>query len=141
MAGRKQISCVYDGYRRELCPHILGHNKQGREVALTYQFAGQSSSGLPPGGEWRFLQLSKVSNVRLRDGPWHGGDGHTRPHVCVDIVDLDVNPQSLSPGAATLTGRRGLPHLRGRLPPVDLRVWMPERSKPRSTPPGSGATA
>jgi hypothetical protein len=90
---RKQILCTYHGRLRELCPIILGHS-QGREKALTYQFGGQSNKGLPPGGQWRCLWLSEVSNVRLRDGPWHAGDSHNQPQGCVDIVDLDVNPAS-----------------------------------------------
>ncbi|HEU0157387.1 MAG TPA: hypothetical protein VFQ82_15045, partial [Stellaceae bacterium] len=60
----------------------------------TYQFGGQSRSGLPVGGEWRCLWLTEVSDVRLRDGPWHAGVSHTRPQGCVDIVDFDVNPSS-----------------------------------------------
>ena len=93
MDERKQILCVYDGYPRELCPVILGHNK-GREVALTYQFAGQSNSGLAPGGQWKCCHLSKVTAVKLRDGPWHTGSGHSREQPCVEVVDLDVNPAS-----------------------------------------------
>lgn len=93
IADRKQILCTYEGEPRELCPHILGHTK-GEEVALTYQFGGQSKSGLPPGGEWRCLFLSKVRNVRLRDGPWHAGSRHRRPQPCVEVVDVDVNPTS-----------------------------------------------
>lgn len=93
IAGRKQVFCTYEGLPRELCPHILGHTK-GEEVALTYQFGGQSKSGLPPGGEWRCLSLSKVRKVRLRDGRWHAGSGHTRPQPCVELVDIDVNPAS-----------------------------------------------
>ena len=93
MADRKQIVCVYGGYPRELCPIILGHSS-GLEKALTYQFGGQSKSGLPPGGEWRCLCLSKVSDVELRDGRWHAGSSHTQPQGCVEIVDLDVNPTS-----------------------------------------------
>jgi hypothetical protein len=93
MAGRKQILCMYGGYQRELCPVILGHSR-GQEKALTYQFGGQSKSGLPPGGEWRCLWLSKVSKVQLRDGPWHAGASHTQPQGCVETVDLDVNPSS-----------------------------------------------
>ena len=93
MAGRKQILCMYGGYRRELCPIILGHS-QGQEKALTYQFAGRSSSGLPAGGEWRCLWLSKVSNVQLHDGPWHAGVSHTQPQGCAEIVDFDINPLS-----------------------------------------------
>jgi hypothetical protein len=93
MAERKQILCEYGGYSRELCCIILGHSR-GEEKALTYQFGGQSSSGLPPGGEWRCLWLAKVSRVRLRDGPWHTGERHTEPQGCVEDVDLDVNPFS-----------------------------------------------
>jgi hypothetical protein len=91
MAARKQIVCEYDGYARELCPIILGHTR-GQEKALTFQFGGQSKSGLPPDGEWRCLWLEKVRNVQLRDGPWRAGARHTQPQGCVEDVDLDVNP-------------------------------------------------
>jgi hypothetical protein len=90
---RRQIVCVYEGHPRELCPIILGHS-QGREKALTYQFGGSSKSGLPPGGEWRCLWLSKINDAGLRDGPWHSGSSHTQPQGCVEIVDLDANPLS-----------------------------------------------
>jgi uncharacterized protein YutE (UPF0331/DUF86 family) len=93
MAERKQIVCVYDGYRRELCPIILGHS-QGEEKALTYQFGGESKSRLPRGGEWKCLWLSGVSDAQLRDGPWHVRSRHTQRQSCVEIVDLDVNPDS-----------------------------------------------
>jgi hypothetical protein len=93
MAGREQILCTYDGYPRELCPIILGHSR-GEEKALTFQFGGGSSKGLPPGGQWRCLFLDKASNVRLRDGPWHAGDSHRQPQGCVESIDLDINPAS-----------------------------------------------
>jgi hypothetical protein len=91
--GRRQIVCMYGGHRRELCPVILGHS-QDQEKALTFQFGGSSSSGLPRGGEWRCLWLSKVSDVELRDGPWFAGASHSQPQGCVEVVDLDVNPAS-----------------------------------------------
>ena len=93
MAARKQILCEYDGYSRELCAIIIGHSK-GEEKALTFQFGGQSKSGLPPQGEWRCLWLSKVRHVRLRDGPWQAGVRHTLPQGGVENVDVDVNPFS-----------------------------------------------
>ncbi len=93
MRSRKQILCTYDGLPRELCPVILGHS-DGQEVALTYQFAGQSRSGLPPEGQWFCLSLAKVRTIQLREGPWHIGDSHTRLQACVKVVDLDVNPKS-----------------------------------------------
>ncbi len=87
---RKQVVCTYRGFRREVCPHILGYTR-GREMALTYQFAGQSASGLPPGGEWRCLSLAEVRDIRLRKGRWCTGTRHTRVQACVEIVDIDVN--------------------------------------------------
>ena len=93
MRERKSISCLYKGLRREICPTILGNSK-GQEKALTYQFGGESSRGLPPGGEWRCLFLSEVSDVQLREGPWTSGSSHTQPSTCVEDVDLDVNPDS-----------------------------------------------
>lgn len=93
MRSQKQIVCRYGGYRRELCPIVLGHSR-GEEKALTYQFGGESSSGLPPGGEWRCLWLSRVSDAQLRDGPWIAGSSHLQEQGCVEDVDLDVNPLS-----------------------------------------------
>jgi hypothetical protein len=90
---RRQILCTYDGHRRELCAHILGYTKD-QEATLAFQFGGSSKSGLPRGGEWRCLWLYKVSDVHLRDGPWHTGGLHGRPQFCVELVDLDVNPES-----------------------------------------------
>ncbi|MBL8544883.1 MAG: hypothetical protein JNL81_00370 [Hyphomonadaceae bacterium] len=90
---RKQIACMYGGHRRELCPVILGHSG-GEEKALTYQVGGASGSGLPPGGEWRCLFLSKVSFARLHEGEWKSGDRHAQPQGCVEVVDLDANPES-----------------------------------------------
>ncbi|MCX7358072.1 MAG: hypothetical protein NT015_08025 [Alphaproteobacteria bacterium] len=90
---RKQIACMYGGHHRELCPIVLGHS-DGEEKALTFQVAGASSSGLPPGGEWRCLVLSKVSFARLHEGEWKSGDSHAQPQGCVQEVDLDANPDS-----------------------------------------------
>ena len=93
MAEKRQIVCSYGGLRREICAVILGHTGHD-EKALTYQFAGETSSKLPPGGEWRCLTLSKVSDVELRDGPWLTGGSHSASQSCVEIVDFDVNPDS-----------------------------------------------
>jgi hypothetical protein len=93
MRPRKQVVGTYGGFRRELCPIILGHS-QRQEKALTYQFGGESKSGLPPGGERRCLCLSKVNDIELRDGPWFAGSSHAQPQGCVEGVDIDVNPSS-----------------------------------------------
>jgi hypothetical protein len=88
LAGRNVIF-DYKGHERVVSPHVIGF-KGGLEKVLTYQFAGGSSSGLPPAGEWRCLFLSEVSNVRVGDREWHTGYGHTQPQTCVDDVDVEV---------------------------------------------------
>jgi hypothetical protein len=108
---RKPVLCVYDGHARALCPVILGHSG-GKEKALTFQFAGDSSSDLPRGGEWRCLFIAKVTRAEFHDGPWIAGRGHTRPQGCVEKVDLDANPESPY-GKSASTGANGR-HRSGR---------------------------
>ena len=86
---KHQVVATYRGHRREMCPHVLG-TKSGRRQALFFQFAGGSSSGLPPGGEWRCIPVDQLIDVVVRPGPWHTGTGHTRPQTCVDAVDAEV---------------------------------------------------
>ena len=88
--GEKQVTCMYQGYYRELCPIIIGHTR-GQERVLAFQFAGQSSSGLPPRGNWKCLDLPQVEDAELHDGPWHEGGQHTKQQSCVERVDLDIN--------------------------------------------------
>jgi hypothetical protein len=87
---RKQITCTYHSAHREICPHILG-DSGGVEKALVFQFAGETTTKLPPGGEWRCLQISEAHDIKLRDGPWHSGNGHSATQRCVEDVYIDVN--------------------------------------------------
>lgn len=93
MRTRQQIACTYRGLPRIVCPIVLGHTGD-KEKALTFQIGGESSSGLPPGGEWRCFWLSEVSLARTQDGEWKSGDAHSQPQGCVEDVDLDLNPNS-----------------------------------------------
>jgi hypothetical protein len=87
---RKQVIFTYQDRYREVCPHTLGL-KAGKEQALVFQFAGESSKGLPPGGEWRCLILAQVKDAKIKDGPWHTGEKHTQKQTCVDDVDVEVD--------------------------------------------------
>jgi uncharacterized protein YutE (UPF0331/DUF86 family) len=129
MTDGKQIVCMYDGYRREICPIILGHS-QGEEKALTYQFGGESRSGLPNRGEWRCLFLSRVREVQLRKGRWHTGDSHSQPSRCVEIVDLDVNPRSPYNPKRRLDAPPASPPTTSRGPAKDATAPRRSRKKP-----------
>ncbi len=90
IVGKKQVVCTYQGFSRELCPHTLGYT-DGRERSLSFQFAGGSSRGLPPGGQWRCMNLDEVQNPQIKDGPWHTGPTHLKPQTCVKQVQVEVS--------------------------------------------------
>lgn len=91
--NRKVITATYRGRVRVMCPHTLG-TKHGRQQALFYQFAGDSSSGLGPDGDpenWRCMFLVELSNVASQaTSEWHTAPNHSRPQVCVDQIDVEV---------------------------------------------------
>jgi hypothetical protein len=86
--AEQQVTCLYEGRARELCPHIIGTNRKGEEVVLTWQFGGVSSGPLP---QWRCLRLASVRDARARPGPWHEGGSHLMTQTCVSKIDLDIN--------------------------------------------------
>lgn len=87
--NKQQVICNYTGHERAVCPHAIG-TKGGRPQVLTWQFAGGSSSGLPAGGQWRCMEINKVSGARAQDGDWHTGGPHSKPQTCVDNIDVEV---------------------------------------------------
>ena len=88
---RRCVRADYRGLPRIMCPHVIGLKRE-KEHALFFQFAGESGSGLPPGGEWRCLDLSGLSNISIYPGHWRQGLPKTRPQSCVDQIDVQVKP-------------------------------------------------
>jgi hypothetical protein len=86
--SEQQMICTYESRHRELCPHIIGTSRNGEEVVLAWQFAGESSGRLP---QWRCLRLANVRDARARDGRWHEGGSHKTEQRCVSDIDLDIN--------------------------------------------------
>jgi hypothetical protein len=86
--NEQYVLCTYEGRYRELCPHIIGTNRNGEEVVLAWQFAGESSGSLP---QWRCLRIANASDARVRDGRWHAGGSHKTTQKCVTDIDLDIN--------------------------------------------------
>ncbi len=87
-----QVFATYNGYPREMCPHVIGR-KRGRRQALFYQFGGDSESGLRPDGSpnnWRCIPVDELRDVTIRPGEWHTAPNHSRPQTCVDEIDVEV---------------------------------------------------
>ena len=82
VANKRPIEATYQGRDRLFCPHRLGRNREGRLRVLCYQYGGDSSSGLEPGGlpaNWRCVALEELSRVRLVGGAWHTAVGSQNP--------------------------------------------------------------
>jgi len=92
--NKRCIRATYNGLIREMCPHVIGLNKRGEQQALFYQFGGESSSRpiMPDGSKdnWRCVEIGKLLNVQIFDGPWHTAPNHSRPQTCVHQIDVEV---------------------------------------------------
>ena len=83
------ISATYNRYVREMCPHVLG-TKNGKTQCLFFQFAGGSSKGLSPGGEWRCIPIAGLVIHTVYAGPWHTDANYNSDQTCVDSIDIAV---------------------------------------------------
>ncbi len=94
MREKQQVVCIYQGYRREFCPILLGRTGL-EEFSLIFQFGGETSKGrIPASGEWKCFRLAEIREIVLRDGPWRSGDSHSSAQTCMKMVEYDVNPES-----------------------------------------------
>jgi len=81
----------YDGRIRHFAPHAIGQGEDGQANVLAFQYAGQSMTDLPPGGEWRCFRVDGLSGVRRNDDRWHSRRNYSRrPHSCVARIDIAV---------------------------------------------------
>ena len=83
---RSRVSCLYNGKRREFCPHSIC-TKNGQPRVLGWQFGGASDHALP---NWRCMPIDGLSDVALVLGPWITGGSHSRAQSCITNVDIDV---------------------------------------------------
>ena len=98
---KKPFTAIYHNYRRSLCPHVLGRNKEGGLHLLCYQYAGGSSSGLKGRGSsdnWRCIAVPRLRSVRLLEERWQAAENHARPQTCIAEVlfDAEIPGRALS---------------------------------------------
>lgn len=91
--NKKIVTATYKGHLREMCPHVIGKNKNGKKQALFYQFGGSSSKKgtiSDDNAEWRCCEIDLLQNVKTKDGEWKTGENHSKPQTCVSDIDLEV---------------------------------------------------
>ena len=89
--NHRQLVFVYDGLPREVCPHALG-TKRSEWHVFVWQFGGQSSHRLDPNGDWRCMEVDRISSLTVKDGPWHRGwTKGLKASSCIDVMDTVVD--------------------------------------------------
>ena len=91
IGSKQQVTARYHDRERVFSPHALG-TKRGAAHVLVYQYAGESERGLPPGGEWRCLNLEELSHIRLEPGAWRTAENVFNPQSCLDEIDVVADP-------------------------------------------------
>ncbi len=91
IAARQQVHARYHGENRVFSPHALG-TKRGAAHVLVFQYAGGSQTGLPPGGEWRCLDVEQLRDARVESGAWRTAPNVFNPQTCLDVIDVLVEP-------------------------------------------------
>lgn len=93
--NKQQVTATYDGFYREICPHILG-KKNGKIHLFCYQFAGETSSpdGIVPGSprNWRCVSIDELEDIEIQNGEWHSADNYdSQTQRCIDDIDVEVD--------------------------------------------------
>jgi hypothetical protein len=91
--AKQPVAAIYEGRQRLLCPHILGWTKVGFPQVLSYQYGGDSESGLGEegsAGNWRCMAVGILKSVELREGAWKTASNYSFPHPCIVRVDVAV---------------------------------------------------
>jgi hypothetical protein len=87
---RSCLTAIYQNRLRHFSPHAIGKDDDGETHVMAFQYAGQSSRPLPPRGEWRCFEVSKLRNVIRNSDTWHTGFDHGRPNTCVTRIDVQA---------------------------------------------------
>jgi hypothetical protein len=88
--GKLLVSATHHGLVRELCPHSLGLNKNGRHQGLFFQFAGENCQGLHPEGEWRCIPIDALQIRSVYQGTWRTKP-EPKPDGCLSHIDVEVS--------------------------------------------------
>ena len=85
------LTGLYDNVVRHFAPHALGTTSDGTPAVFVFQYAGESSGGLPRGGDWRCFRVDGLSAVRANGERWRTRSNYSLQHQhCLALIDLAV---------------------------------------------------
>ena len=85
------LTAVHLGEVRHFVPHSLGLDRSDRPKVLAFQYAGGTTTILPPDGDWRCFAIGDLVDVRRNGDPWKISRAfYRRANRCVMKVDISV---------------------------------------------------
>jgi hypothetical protein len=92
---RRCLSGLYEGSLRHFAPHALGASIDDAPYVFVFQYAGESSGGLPRGGEWRCFRVDGLSALRANGERWRTRSNYSLSRQsCLARIDLAVPTSS-----------------------------------------------
>lgn len=113
--NRQALSGSYQNRQRVFSPLALGHKGTTPRV-LVFQTVGSSRSRLPTRGDFRCLNVDRLTNVRPAPGGWREAAAGWHPQSCMDSVEVAIGghdyvhlgPRGIATGFRVPPGRRRL---------------------------------
>ena len=88
---RRCLTGLYDGVVRHFAPHALGTKLEGTAAVFVFQYAGETVTGLPTGGQWRCFSLDKLSHLRINEHHWRSRSNYTlKRQSCLAMIKVGL---------------------------------------------------
>jgi hypothetical protein len=79
---KESLTANYQYYVRHFSPQALGDDRRGIKMVTGFQYGGGRAGGLPPGGDWCFFEVDRLTSVQPNQDRWMPGRPLTVPPIC-----------------------------------------------------------
>lgn len=87
----------HKGTERHFAPHAIGFKSDGTPAIFVFQYAGRTTTRLPPRGEWRCFDLADLSHLRVNNHRWRSAPNYSLSRqTCLAKVVLAVPEGAIS---------------------------------------------
>ena len=93
--AKQCLTGLYDGAVRHFAPHALGAAPDGTPAVFVFQYAGETTTGMPIGGQWRCFRLEGLSHLRPNEHRWRSRSNYNlKRQSCLAMIQvgLPVSP-------------------------------------------------
>ena len=89
---KRPVTFFYEGFYRLATPHELGY-KDDKLHCMVWQYGGFSSKGEVNSlnANWRCMDVSKITDLKIVDGSWITGGHHKMPSMCIDYTIMMID--------------------------------------------------